>query len=130
MIKSIYANGPFLTISGGMPSSTYIGHNTGPGVGNMRYNPSSQNMEVFDGSTWVTVQSSSAHVSLDNHAISILKWAEQKMLEEAERNKLAETNPAIKDLMNQIKDKEEQINMVKTLITSPGNDTIKPSMVP
>jgi hypothetical protein len=38
------------------------------------------------------------------------------MLEEAERNKLAETNPAIKDLMNQIKEKEEQIKIVQTLI--------------
>jgi hypothetical protein len=38
------------------------------------------------------------------------------MLEEAERNKLAETNPTIKDLMNQIKDKEEQINIVQKLI--------------
>jgi hypothetical protein len=38
------------------------------------------------------------------------------MLEEAERNKLAETSPAIKDLMNQIKEKEEQIRIVQTLI--------------
>ena len=38
------------------------------------------------------------------------------MLEEAERNKLAETNPTIKDLVNQIREKEEQIKIVLSLI--------------
>ena len=103
MIKSIYTNGPFINVSGGITSSTYIGHGSGPGVGNMRYNPNSQNIEVFDGSSWVTMHSASASISLDGQAVNILRWAEQKMLEEAERNKLAETNPTIKDLMNQIK---------------------------
>ena len=116
MIKTLYSNGPFLNISGGTPSSPYIGHNTAPGIGNLRFNPSSQNMEVFDGYAWVTMPSASASINLDERAINILKWAEQKMLEEAERNKLAETNPTVKDLMNQIKEKEEQISIVQSLI--------------
>jgi len=116
MIKSIYNNGPFINVSGGLPSSTYIGHGSGPGVGNMRYNPNSQNIEVFDGSSWIIMQGASASISLDVQAINILRWAEQKMLEEAERNKLAETNPAIRDLVNQIQEKEEQIKIVQTLI--------------
>ena len=116
MIKSIYTNGPFLNVSGGTPANTYISHGTGPGVGNMRYNPNSQNIEVFDGSTWIIVSSSSASISLDGQAINILKWAEKKMLEEAERNKLAETTPAIRDLMDQIREKEEQVRIVQTLL--------------
>ena len=116
MIKSIYANSPYINVAGGNPSSTYIAHGSGPGVGNMRYNPNSQNIEVFDGNLWVILQTMGAYISLDGQAISILKWAEKKMLEEAERNKLAETNPAIKDLMNQIQQKEEQINIVQTLL--------------
>jgi len=116
MIKSIYTNGPFINVSGGLPASTYIGHGNGPGVGNMRYNPNSQNIEVFDGSSWVMMHTASASISLDGQAINILRWAEQKMLEEAERNKLAETNPAIKDLVNQIKEKEEQLKVVTTLL--------------
>ena len=116
MIKSIHANSPYINVSGGNPGSTYIAHGSGPGVGNMRYNPNSQNIEVFDGSLWVILQTMGAYISLDGQAISILKWAEKKMLEEAERNKLAETNPAIKDLMNQIEQKEEQIKVVQTLL--------------
>jgi hypothetical protein len=38
------------------------------------------------------------------------------MQEEVERERLAETNPTIKDLMNQLKEKEEQLRIVQTLI--------------
>jgi hypothetical protein len=82
----------------------------------MRYNPSSNNIEVSDGTSWIAMYSSSATIGLDSNTINILKWAQQKMLEEAERNELAKTNPAIKDLVNQIKDKEEQLSIVQTLI--------------
>ena len=116
MIKSIYTNGPFLNVSGGIPASTYISHGSGPGVGNMRYNPNSQNIEVFDGSTWVIMQSNSAYVSLTSDAVSLLEWARQKRDKELELERLAESSPAIKDLVNQIKDKEEQIKIVQTLI--------------
>ena len=45
MIKSIHSSSPFLTVSGGNPGSTYIGnYSNAPGVGNMRYNPSNQNI--------------------------------------------------------------------------------------
>jgi hypothetical protein len=117
MIKSISSSSPFLSISGGNPGSTYIGANPhAPGVGNMRYNPNSQNIEVFDGSTWIILSAHHANINLSDETASLLQWAKKKMLEEAERNKLAETNPAIKDLMNQIKDKEEQISIVQSLI--------------
>ena len=116
MIKGLYANGPFLTVSGGHPANTYIGHGTGPGVGNMRYNPNSQNTEVFDGSNWVIIQSTSAYVSLDAEAISLLEWARKKRGEELELIKLAENSPAIKDLMTQVREKQEQIKIVHTLL--------------
>jgi hypothetical protein len=76
----------------------------------------SNNIEVSDGTSWIAMYSSSATIGLDSNTINILKWAQQKMLEEAERNELAKTNPAIKDLVNQIKDKEEQLSIVQTLI--------------
>jgi hypothetical protein len=116
MINSLYSNSPFIQVSGGTPQRTYIGTNNGPGVGNMRYNPNSHNIEVFDGSTWVIMYSNSATIGLDNNTVNVLKWAEKKMLEEAERNKLAETNPTIRDLLEQLKQKEEQLSIVQTLI--------------
>ena len=117
MIKSISTNSPYITVSGGNPGSTYIGnYSNAPGVGNMRYNPNNQNIEVFDGSTWIILSAHHANINLSDETVRLLEWAKKKMLEEAERNKLAETNPAINDLMKQIKDKEEQIRVVQTLI--------------
>jgi hypothetical protein len=82
----------------------------------MRYNPNNQNVEVYDGSTWIILSAHHASINLNDETVRLLEWAKKKMLEEAERNKLAETNPAIKDLVNQIKDKEEQIKIVQALI--------------
>jgi hypothetical protein len=117
MIKSLSTSSPFLTVSGGNPGSTYIGnYSNSPGVGNMRYNPNNQNVEVYDGSTWIILSAHHASINLNDETVRLLEWAKKKMLEEAERNKLAETNPAIKDLMEQIRDKEEQVRIVQTLI--------------
>ena len=118
MIKSIYSNTPFITVSGGNPGSTYIGNysNNAPGVGNMRYNPNSQNIEVYDGSTWIILSAHHTNINLSDDAVSLLEWARKKRDEDLERERLEQTNPVIKDLVNQIKDKEEQIKVVQTLL--------------
>jgi hypothetical protein len=116
MIKSIHSSSPFLYISGGNPGSTYIGNFNGTGVGNMRYNPNSQNIEVYDGSTWIILSAHHATINLSEQTVSLLEWARKKRDEEFEMEQLAQTNPAIKDLVTQIKDKQEQIKVVQTLI--------------
>jgi hypothetical protein len=105
-------------VSGGNPGSTYIGNysTNAPGVGNMRYNPNSQNIEVYDGSTWIILSAHHTNINLSDDAVSLLEWARKKRDEDLERERLAQTNPVIKDLVNQIKDKEEQIKVVQTLI--------------
>jgi hypothetical protein len=117
MIKSIHSSSPFLTVSGGNPGSTYIGnYSNAPGVGNMRYNPSSQNIEVYDGSTWIILSSQHSTINLSDEAVTLLQWARKKRDEELDIELLAQTNSVIKDLVNQIKDKEEQIKVVQTLL--------------
>lgn len=116
MIDYVYG-GEYLTVTSNKGAQPYINMSSNqPMIGALTYDHNSQNMKVYDGNVWMTIGGGSAMVNLTPNAISILKWAEQKMLEEAERNKLAETNPAIKDLMNQIKEKEEQLKIVQTLI--------------
>ena len=117
MIKSLSTNGPFITVSGGNPGSTYIGnYSNAPGVGNMRYNPNNQNIEVFDGSTWIILSAHHAYVSLTPDAVSLLEWARKKRDEELELARLSESSPVIKDLITQVKEKQEQIKIVQTLI--------------
>jgi uncharacterized spore protein YtfJ len=114
MIDYVYG-GEFLNVSSSKGATPYI-NTMNPITGMVAYDGSSQGMKVFDGNSWITVGGGVANIHLTPSAILILKWAEQKMLEEAERNKLAETNPAIKDLLNQIKEKEEQLKIVQTLL--------------
>jgi uncharacterized spore protein YtfJ len=108
--------GEFMNVTSNKGATPYISHSSQPMQGVMSYESSSGNMKVFDGNNWQTIGGGSAVVNLTPNAITILKWAEKKMLEEAERNKLAETNSTIRDLLEQLKQKEGQLSIVQTLI--------------
>jgi hypothetical protein len=120
MIKTIMAGGQYSYVSGGNNSHTYInGHSGLQGVGNLRFNTTTQNMEVFDGSTWVMLALNHATVGLTADAERILNWAKVKMLEELEVERLAKENPTVNDLLEQVKEKQEQLKVVTTLLKSP-----------
>jgi hypothetical protein len=109
--------GEYLNVTSNKGAQPYINMSSHqPMVGALSYDPSIGQMKVYDGNSWMSLGGGSASVNLNPNAIGILKWAEKKMLEEAERERLAETNPTIRDLMDQIKQKEEQLNIVLTLI--------------
>jgi hypothetical protein len=109
--------GEYLNVTSNKGAQPYINmSSTQPMIGALSYDHNSQQMKVYDGNGWMTIGGGSATVNLSANAISILKWAEKKMFEEYERERLAETNPTIKDLIDQIKQKEEQIKVVQTLI--------------
>jgi CRISPR/Cas system CSM-associated protein Csm4 (group 5 of RAMP superfamily) len=121
MIKSITPMGRYITVTNST-SSTYInGYSGSQGVGNMRYNTSSQNMEVFDGNNWVMLNMSIPSIGLNGEAESLLDWARQKRHEELELQALAQEHTSINDLVNDIEKKKDQIKMIRTLIKSPGN---------
>lgn len=123
--------GEYLNVTSHKGAIPYINMSSNqPMIGAMSFDPSSQSMKVYDGTSWLTVGGGSATVNLTPNAVSILKWAEGKMMEDMRLKALAEKHPAINDLVNQIKEKEDQIKMVQTLLESPGDNGIKPSMVP
>lgn len=122
MIDSILGGSAYLNVAS-YNGSTYVNGYSGlQGVGNMRYNTTSQRIEIFDGNNWIQMNQGSATISLSLEAVELLNWAKQKRIEELELNELANEHPTIKDLVEQIKTKKEQIKMVQTLLKSPGND--------
>jgi hypothetical protein len=125
MIKGIMSGGRYMSVSGSASSTHISSYSGAQGVGNMRYNTSTQNIEVYDGTTWINMNIGYPTVALTGEAESLLDWAKQKRAEEAERDQLAQSNPAIKDLLNQIKEKEDQIKMVMTLLKSPGDSPVE-----
>jgi len=125
MIKSITPMGRYITVTNST-SNTYVnGYSGSQGVGNMRYNTSSQNMEVFDGNNWVMLNMAIPSIGLNVEAESLLDWARQKRIEELELQALAQEHPSIKDLVNDIENKKDQIKMIRTLIKSPGNEPVE-----
>lgn len=115
MIKNITSSGKYIQISGSA-GSTYVNNNSGAqGVGNMRYNTINQNIEVYDGFTWVMMSTGFTSIGLTGEAESLLDWARKKRDEELECERLAETIPTIRDLVNQIKEKKEQIQIIRNL---------------
>ena len=116
MIKYIASCGKYTTVIGG-PATNYINNYSGAqGVGNLRFNTTNQSMEVYDGNSWILLQMGHVNVGLNSRAEDLLDWAEKKMTEELELEVLANSNPTIKDLMETIKQKQEQISIVRTLI--------------
>jgi hypothetical protein len=113
--------GEYLNVTSNKGAQPYINMSSGqPMIGAVSYDPSSQTMKVYDGNIWMTFGGGSATVNLSPNAINILRWAEKKMREEQEIEILAETNPTIKDLFNQVKEKQDQIKMVQILLKSSG----------
>jgi len=100
MIRSISA-GPGLAVAGGSTSQPYINMNNAS-AGMVRYNGTSQNFEIYDGSSWMAMYSVAATVSLDYDVQTILNWARDKMQEDQHLKELAQRHPGIADLQEKL----------------------------
>jgi hypothetical protein len=115
MIKGIAPMGKYTVVSAGNTSVPYINQNiNNPMQGMLRINGT--DTQVFDGNVWMTMNTSYASIGLSSDAESLLDWARKKRDEEIEIDLLAAANPTIKNLLDQIKEKEDQIRMVMLLI--------------
>ena len=116
MIKGI-SGGRGIIVSGGTTSMPYVNMSS-PSAGMIRYNGNNQNLEVYDGTSWLTMSMNYAQMDLDADTQSLLEWARDKRNEEMANQALAKSNPTIADLLEQKKKIDEQISIVKTLIKS------------
>jgi len=115
MIKNITPSGRYVQVTGGN-ASTYVNGNYGAqGVGNMRYNTSSQTMEVFDGSSWVMLNMDYASVGLTGDAESLLDWAREKRNEELMWKSLAKDNQAVKIALDNLEKAKRQLDITAKL---------------
>ena len=99
MIKNLDITSPFLTSSS--YSAPYVGNN-GQSAGNVRYNTMTQQMEVFDGGSWINI-SQNVSVGMSYEADEVLRWAGYKMREEAELKAKMEKYPTLKSAYEQFK---------------------------
>jgi hypothetical protein len=115
MIKNITASGRYIQVSGGNANTYVNGYSGLQGVGNMRYNTSNQNMEVFDGNNWVTLAMDYTSVGLNGEAESLLDWARQKRDEELAWESLANENQAVKIALDNLEQARRQLDITAKL---------------
>lgn len=117
MIKGINTGGRYITVTGGSPSSTYVNnYSGGQGIGNMRFNTTNQNVEVFDGNTWIMLNTSYATVDLTFDAQQALEWVQKQRDKEAKREALMKTNPALKKAYEAIKRAEANFDILEKFV--------------
>jgi len=67
----------------GGSSGTYVNAYSGSqGVGNLRFNTTNQQMEVYDGTAWTLLNTPDATIGLNDEAESLLDWARERRNEE------------------------------------------------
>jgi dipeptidase len=123
MIKDIMSSGRYVQVSGGSDSTYVNGYSGLQGVGNMRYNTSNQNMEVFDGNNWVQLNMGYASVGLNAEAESLLDWARKKRDEEVEWQRLAEKNESVKIALENLEKARQQVDLIAKLAREYDTET-------
>ena len=96
MIRNITA-GYGLHIGGNNSFSTPYIDATRPSAGMVRY--LNNNLEIYDGSIWVTIQASYPQVELDGVTQEAVQWVRRKMEEEKQLLELAKTHPTVADAL-------------------------------
>lgn len=112
-IKTLASASSHITVQ--VTGTPYIGVNAmAQGVGMVRYNTSSGTMEVYDGNSWLNIQSHGM-VSLNPESERALDWAVKQMNRMTKLEKMSKDNPTIADALASLKHAEEQLRLVEIL---------------
>jgi len=97
MIKEIHPLGRYTQVIGGSASTYVNNYSGGQGIGNLRFNTSNQNLEVYDGTSWITMNMPSASVGLTNEAEALLDWARERRNEDLELRSRMKKHPGLQE---------------------------------
>ena len=121
MLNGLHPRGSYIYIHGGN-SATYIsGQHGALGLGNVRFNTSLQQFEVFDGAAWVILNLPTAVVGLTPEAESLLDWVKVQKERETELQNLIKNNKAVKNSYDNFQKAKEQLDI--TIILSKNEKT-------
>jgi len=114
MLKDITASSRYITIGSGGTSMPYVPSNSNnPIQGMIRVH--NQDMQVFDGSSWVNMYNSIASVGLTPEVESLLDWVRSKQRQEIELLELASQNQAVLTALENVKKAQEQLTIIAHL---------------
>ena len=114
MIKGLMGNQGVI-VSGGNTSLPYVNQNgTNPMQGMIRVWGS--DMQVFDGSNWMTMSTSYATVSLDPETQDLILWAKAQRQMALNRMTLAQNNPALMKALEAVKRAEDNFELLSKFV--------------
>jgi len=116
MIKSVYGSGRYLSTFNNNATNYMNNYSGAQGLGNMRFNTSTQSVEVYDGSMWRPMEMNTVNLSLTQDAVEAIDWANHKRQEEMKIKELAEKYPAVADQLAAVREAEEKLRMVTLLV--------------
>jgi|688.fasta_scaffold07231_16 hypothetical protein len=116
MITSL-SSGKYITVNGS--SGSYYNNSSQTFTGMLRYH-SGGRVEVFDGTSWMQVNSNQ-FVDLSPDTQIIIEWARSKMIEDQELEKLSQEHPAVKAAYENLNHAKEQLKA--TIILSKDEET-------
>ena len=111
MIRTI-TGGAGIHISGSVYNAPYI-DTSRPSAGIVRY--VGGNLEVYDGASWLPLQSSYPQVELDSETREIIQWAQNRMVEEERMQALAAQHPTVADALLARNRAEDALKIATTL---------------
>jgi hypothetical protein len=114
MIKGLMGNQGVI-VSGGNTSLPYVNQNSAnPMQGIIRV--WGNDMQVFDGTSWMTMSTSYATVGLDADSQDLLQWARTQRQLELNRATLVKNNPALKKAYEAVKRAEDNFDILTKFV--------------
>lgn len=114
MIKGLMGSKGVI-VSGGNTALPYVPMNANnPIQGIMRVN--GQDIQVFDGSGWMNLQTSYATVELDQETQDLLMWARAQRTMAMNRMTLAQSNPALMKALEAVKRAEDNFELLSKFV--------------
>jgi hypothetical protein len=97
------SNGVGISITGNSTMRPYISPG-GQSAGILRYNTSSNNLEVYDGLAWQALTSSGpTYISLNQESQDAIQWVHKKMQEERDLQRLIDNHIGLRDAYEKFK---------------------------
>lgn len=125
MIKGI-TGGTNLVVNGGSVSFPYVPMNSNNPIQGM-VRVSGQDMQVFDGSAWITMGASYASISLDAEAQDLLQWARTQRQLDLNRKILIKNNPALQKAYESIQRAEANFDILSKFVENDDNSEVQSS---
>lgn len=120
MLKGITGSSHIMVDGGYSTMPTFYNASGKDLVGQIKYNGSTQNIEIWDGSTWLSIGNTFATVRLEPTAQRAVDWAIKKMVEEEFYS--SHNHPAMKAAYENLERARRQLEATAILIKEDYNN--------